>query len=415
MGKYVILGASIAGISAIEAIRKTDHKGGIVLISKEKHMPYTPMILPYIISGSIKDEGIALRDNGFFEEKKVALIRGKKVVGIEPAKKMLSFEDGGTARFEKLLIATGARPIIPDMQGASLEEVCSLRTLEDAVNIRKLSDEKQSVVVIGAGLIAMPIAEVLSKKGLHIKVVEMLPQILGQNFDASSASMIQEVFEAKGVEFYTGTTAREIRRKGAQLSVQVDDGREIDAEFVVLAIGIRPRIELLEGTGIKFRKGILVDERMCTNVQDIYAAGDVAEAMDFFSGEKMLNPIQPSAEEQGLVAGFNMAGKAVTYAGGISMNAFKFFGNSAFTVGRFEGNETFIHSEPRRNLYRKLVFEGDRIRGGIFINDKVEPGIVLDMIKRKEGIGNLKDEIVSSGATSESWYKCLIQKSVSCG
>jgi phenylglyoxylate dehydrogenase epsilon subunit len=413
MEKYVILGASTAGISAVEAIRKADHAGGITLISKERHMPYTPMILPYIISGIIKDEGLALRDDGFFEQKRVKLIRGKKVVGIEPAKKMLNFEGGETARFEKLLIATGARPLIPDMLGTKLQEVCSLRTLEDAVKVRKLSDEKKSVAVIGAGLVAMHLAEVLSKKGLQVKVVEMLPQILGQNFDAFSASMIQKVFEARGVEFYLGTPASGIRKKGAQLSVGMKDGREIDAEFAVLATGVRPRIELLEGTGIKCRKGVLVDERMCTNIQDIYAAGDVAEAKDFFSGENMLSPIQPSAEEQGLVAGLNMAGKAATYPGGISMNAFKFFENGAFTVGTLEGRETAVYSDVKKNRYRKLVLEGDRIIGGIFVNDEVEPGIVLNMIKRKEGIGDLKDEIVSAGATSESWYKCLIQRSVS--
>jgi phenylglyoxylate dehydrogenase epsilon subunit len=174
----------------------------------------------------------------------------------------------------------------------------------------------------------------------------------------------------------------------------------------------------VEGTGINYRKGILVDERMCTSVQDIYAAGDVAEAKSFFSGDRMVNPIQPSAQEQGMVAGFNMAGKTSVYAGAISMNALKFFGNSAFTIGSLEGKEgkeSVVYTDEDKGCYRRLVFEGDRIIGGIFVNDEVEPGIVLDLIKRKAKIGSLKDEIISPGATCESWYKCLFQEWVSAG
>lgn len=415
MEKYVILGASIAAISAVEAIRKVDREGGISLISKEDHMPYSPMILPYVISEIIGEKGLALRDNDFFENMKVKLALGKKAVGLDPAKKTVILENGGTAQFEKLLIAIGAQPAIPRIPGADLEEVCSLRTLEDGLKIRKLSKVKKSAVVVGAGLIAMHVAEILSGKGLHVKVIEMLPQVLAQNFDGASASMIQKVFEKKGVEFFTGAAAKEIRKAGEQLIVRAEDGREIDGEFVVMAAGVKPHIELVEGTGILCGKGILVDERMHTSVNDIYAAGDVAEAKSFLSGERMVNPIQPCAQEQGAVAGFNMAGQAVVYGGTISMNAFKFFGNSAFTVGNIEGKQSVAYADADNIRYRKLVFEGDRIIGTIFVNDPVEPGIVLDTIKRKTNIGNLKEEIVSAGATTESWYKCLCQEWVAAG
>ncbi len=404
MTKYTVLGAGPAAVSAIEAIRKVDHEGSISLIAKEKHMPYSPMVLPYLIEGVIDSQKLGLRDGEFFRDLRVTLTLGRKAVAVDTGKRIVTTDAGGPVEFDKLLIATGARPLVPKIPGADFAEVCSLRIVEDALKIAKLSETKRSVIVIGAGLVSMHAAEVLRKKGLRVTVVEMLPQVLPQNFDSIAASIVQAVFESKGIEICTGVTVREISRSGEQLSVHLGNGRQIDGGFVLMGTGVSPRTELVQGTEIKCRNGILVDERMRTNVRDIYAAGDIAEAKDFW-GDNMLSPIEPSAQKQGMIAGFNMAGKAVKYAGSVDVNAFKFFGNRAYTIGKLKGAQDVVYRHKEK--YRRLVFDGDRMIGGIFVNDEVEPGIVLHLIRTSSGIQNLRGEMATPGVNCETWYKRL--------
>jgi phenylglyoxylate dehydrogenase epsilon subunit len=409
MGKYVIIGDSSAGISALQAIRKIDLEGSITIISKEHHPPYTPIVLPYVIEGKIGEEGIGLREEDFFRKNYVKLIKGKEVTGVQPTKKILTFRDGGTIGFEKLLIATGSQPIIPAIPGVDFDEVCSLRILGDAIKIKKLSQERETVAVIGAGMIGIRLAEILAKKGLQVTVIEKMPQILSQNFDAFSASMIKKIFEENGVKIYAGVSFKGIEMRGARLKVQLNNGNEVSVDFIVLSVGVKPSMELLKGSGIKCRHGILVDNRMQTNFHDIYAAGDVAEAKNFFADEKILNPIQSDAVEQGFVAGSNMAGGAGKYSGGINMNVLKFFSNNAFSVGLYNKGEPITHFSLEKNLYRKLVIEEDRLVGAVFFNDEVDPGVIYNLIKEKTRLAGMKQEIISRGVNFESWLRCFLE------
>ncbi|MCL5023012.1 MAG: FAD-dependent oxidoreductase [Nitrospirae bacterium] len=417
--KYVIIGASTASISAVEAIRKVDRQGSLVVISKEEHHPYTPMILPYVLDGTLGEEELGLRElreEDFFERNAVRMLRRKEVREVRPVEKSLVFKDSGRMGYEKLLIATGAQPIIPNIPGIDLPEICVLRTLEDAVKIKKFSEQKKTAAVIGAGLIAMHVAEILSKKGVRVTVVEKMPHIVPQSFDAPSAAMMRKVFEDNGIVIHTGVTATRFVKKGSAIQVGLDSGTEVEVDFVLLAVGVRPAIGLVNGSGIFCNRGIVSNERMQTNIPDIYTAGDISEAKDFFSDGKIISPIQPDAVEQGLIAGFNMTGKEERYAGGISMNIFRFFGNNAFSIGLynnlFHDEEIITHSSAERIFYRKIVISDDRLSGAIFMNDDVDPGIVRNLIRNRTNLGDMKPELISKGANFETWYKWLMEEEI---
>lgn len=414
--KYVIMGASTAGISAVEAIRKVDGEGSLVVISKEKHHHPTPMILPYVVDGTLGEEEMGLRDQYFFQKNRVQLLKGKEVKEIRPAEKRLKFKDGGSIKFEKLLIATGSRPTSPNIAGIDLPEVCVLRTFEDAIKIKKLSQEKKTAVIVGAGLIAMHVAEILSKKGVRVTVIEKMSHIVPQSFDAPSATMMRKVFEDNGIVIHTGITATRFVKKGSRIQVGLDSGAEAEADFVLLAVGVRPAIGLVNGSGIFCNRGIVSNDRMQSNIPDIYIAGDISEAKDFFSDEKIISSMQPDAVDQGLIAGFNMAGKEERYAGSISTNMFRFFGNNAFSIGRynnhFHDEEIITHSSPERIFYRKIVIGNDRLSGAIFINDDVDPGIVRNLIRKRVNLNDMKPELISRGANFASWFKCMVKEAI---
>ena len=192
--KYLIVGSSHAGLSALEAIRIHDTEGSITLVSQEKHLPYSPTILPYVVSGKVDAGQVYLWDKTSLGRYKVIFKQGAKVVGVNPDSRSVSLESGESLEYENLLLATGAEPALPPITGLQETPFHVLRTMEDAEHMCKAAKKAGSAIVLGAGLIGMHAAENLAKRGLQVTVVEMLPQVLPGYFDDQAAGLIQKIF-----------------------------------------------------------------------------------------------------------------------------------------------------------------------------------------------------------------------------
>ncbi len=409
--KYLIIGSSHAGLSALEAIRMADQEGPVTIVSREKTMPYSPTVLPYVLSGQADPDRIFLRDQEYFEKNGAVFVTGSAVVGVKTQENKVMLDSGEEIHYEKLLLATGSVPKVPNIPGLKDAPWHVLRTLEDALKIRANAKEGQSAIILGAGLIGMHAAQDLAKAGLQVTVVATTPQVMGQYFDEEAASLIERVFVENGVKILTGSPVTHVTNSNKVCAVSLENGLDLPAHLLLVAKGVNACMDYLEGSGVETGDGVLVDDRMRTSVENVWAAGDVAQGSNFFDAGKIMNGILPDASEQGRIAGMDMAGDSAVqpYMGGIAMNTYNFFNNRAFAIGmcgtsgklaclpcgldNLEIDKVFSPSSMR---YQKLVFEGNNLLGAASINTELDPGVMLQIIRRKIDLGDMKEQFASN-------------------
>ena len=245
----------------------------------------------------------------------------------------------------------------------------------------------------------MSVTEALLKRGVDITIVEMKDRILNTILDEEASALVQETLKSAGVEIITGDTVSKISSysPGEVSGVILSDNRSITCKMVVVAIGVRPRLDLVSGTDIEVNRGILVNRRMATSSPDIYACGDVAEAYDFVYGEKRLTPVWPNAYVGGRIAGFNMAGVATKYPGGTAMNSLKYFGEAIVSAGMVVPPDSSyeVLSNRHDHTYRRVVLKDGLIVGMVFSGDIEKSGIIYNLMKDRVNVDGFKKSLVS--------------------
>ncbi len=295
---YLIVGASHAALSALHAIRNHDAEGEVTVLTRDASLPYSPTVLPYVVSGRSEPGRVFLRDADYFARLKVDYRQGAAVSKVDAARGTVALSDGSGIGFAKLLIATGAAPAVPPIPG--LEQVHShvLRTLDDAVGLRRALPRAKRVLVLGGGLIGMHAAENLVAGGAEVTVVEMQPHVLPGYFDADASGIIERSFAAKGVRLLTGERVTAFAARGEGCRATLAGGGNVEADLLLVATGVAPVTHFLEGSGVETDRGVLVDDWMHSSAENVWAAGDVAQARGFFDGGKIINVILPDAVDQ---------------------------------------------------------------------------------------------------------------------
>jgi phenylglyoxylate dehydrogenase epsilon subunit len=390
--RYLIIGSSHAGIAALEAIRLLDESGSITMVTREDSMPYSPTILPYVISGEMAPELIHLRDQSYFDQLSINFRSGLAVTGINLDEKWVELESGEKINYEKLLLTTGADAAIPAFPGIESVPYQVVRTLDDALKLRDSIQTAKSAIVIGAGLIAMHTAENLAQSGLQATLIVRRQVSLFAYFDGAAARMIEHIFSDHGVTLATGSGVSEISAANGGCQVSLESG------------GVRPRISYLDGSNIEVDRGVLVNEKMRTSAQDVWAAGDVAQAPGFFDAGKTVNATLPNASVQGRIAGMDMVKDPALkpYLGSSGLNTFNFFGHHGFSLGLATVTESTDEIEvntvylPSSQCYQKLVFKNNRLVGVSAINAKLDPGILRELIQRQVDLAEVKERFASA-------------------
>ncbi len=413
--KYVIIGNSAAAVGCITGIRKKDPSGEIISITYEKFGCYSkPMIADVLIG--YPDDKLLYRKRDFFSKNGVNLIEGEKVININREKRFVELESGGKIDYDKLLISTGATPFVPPIKGSDKEGVFTFTELSKAKELKKfIIDEKpQSAIVIGSGFIGLEVAYYLKKLNIDVTVVELLERPLGKALDERGSRIVQKIFEEKGIEFLFRNTVEEIIGENKVEAVRLKSGETLNTQVVVVAIGVRPNIELAQKAGLKVNRGIDTDLSMRTSDSDIYAAGDCVENIDITDGEKRNLPLFPLAFEQGFVAGINMAGGNIKYLGGIPLNSLKFLEHPVLNAGIVEppdsSFEVMVNDQfERRGFYRKAIIKDNRLVGFVAIGKIERVGILTGIIRQKLDISSFKNRLtdIDFGIADlpESWRK----------
>ena len=396
--RYVIIGGSAAGISAVEAIRSVDRTSPIELFSREGTPFYSRVLLSYYIAGAITKEELHFRPLEFFSENRVTAHLGQRVERILPESKSIRMEDGREYPYDRLLIATGSSPKILDIPGKDKKGVVVMRYIEHAQEIVNRIEEIRTACVLGGGLIGLRTGYALSVRGVKVKILVKSGHVLSQMLDRESAEMIQGTMREHGVDIRTGRDAVEIVGKESVEGIILDDGERINCQLVVIGKGVQPNVDFLTSTQIKVNEGIVADETMRTNFPDIYVAGDVAETYDLTTGRMGVNAIWPCAFEQGRVAGLNMAGREAKYGGSFRMNSLDFYGLPVISMGisRIDGNGFQEFQRKTKNTYRKLVLKGGHIVGAILVGEVQKAGILTTLLKKRVDVSNHIPLLMSS-------------------
>jgi len=395
--KHVILGAGPAGVIAAETLRRTDPTGSVTLVCGEESAPYSRMAIPYLLAEDIGEEGTHLRHGSDHYKALGITLKRDRAAAVSPGNRKVTLESGGSLPYDRLLIATGSRPARPPVPGMDLPGVESCWTLEDARRIAARTKPGSRAVLMGAGFIGCIVLEALAARKVHLTVVEMADRMLPRMMDDAGAAMIKRWCESKGVSVLTGTAVKAVKAAGSGLHLTLGNGGSLDADLVVCATGVRPNVEFLKGSGIAVDQGILVDNRLSTGTDGVFAAGDVAQGPDFSTGRQEIHAIQPTASEHGRIAALNMAGVETAYRGSLAMNVLNTLGLISSSYGLWmgvKGGQRAVAQDDSTARYLRLEFDGDVLVGSLSLGLTQHVGVLRGLIQTRTPLGAWKDRLL---------------------
>lgn len=404
--KYLIIGNSSGGIGAVEAIRKHDNENSIAIVSDENMHTYSRALIPYYLRGKIEKHQLYYRSEEFYEKNHIITFLGKKVTDIDTESQNIFLKDGDKIHYEYLVIASGGEPFVPPIKGLK-NNYYTFTTFKDAEQIKKGIElgRIKKTVILGAGLIGLLAAESLKTLGMEVTVIELANRILIKVLDSQTSEIFQDIIRAQDIELIMGHTIAEIVNSPEDPKkiekIILDNQKELDCDLLIIAIGVRPRIDFLKNTGIETNRGIIIDRYMRTNISNIYACGDCAEIYDFIFDENKLTPIWPAAYIGGMTAGNNITGENTEINNLTSMNSMKFFGLPVMSAGLIESPdkgifEELIKYDSKNKIYKKLIVSDGIIKGFIVLNQIENTGIVLNLMRNEINISEFKDEILEN-------------------
>lgn len=364
MNPIVVIGNGVASVAAVEAFRKYDKETSIIIFSDEPYHAYYRLRLSSLIGDTLNLDKLYIRKPEWYRELNIQVRLDNKVIGIDTEKKSVVLENGDTVFFSKLLIASGSSPFVPPVPGADLPGVFSIRSLDDVKRFNDYIANKNQGAVIGGGLLGLETAWALAKKGKKVHVIEGAPYILFNQLDEVAAKLLADLGKKASISFTVGGRLNKIVGNSRVSEIHLADGQIMPVDFVVFATGVRPNIDLVNSTPILSSRGILVDELMRTSVEDVYAAGDIAEYKGRVYG------IWPVAQEQGKTAGLNMAGEKTSYNEIVPSNYLKVFDVEVFSVGD-------LCKEDKADATMKTLSEEDYVYRVVFFRDNTPVGAIL--------------------------------------
>lgn len=362
--KYVIVGAGIAGVSAAEAIHKSDPQAEITLISNEDSLPYFRMNLTRYLAGEVEAKALDLHIPAWYPENHVDLRLNSSAVDILPQEKTLLLSDGSRLQYDLLILTAGAHPFVPPIPGADLAGVQTVRTIHDADCVLDVCRRHARVVCIGGGLLGLEVAGAIARHGAEVTVLESLSWLLPRQLDQRASQILQSKIEAMGIAVRAAVKTQALLGTDKVTGVQLSGGEVLPADMVVISAGVVPNLDLARKAGLQVNRGVIVDDSMRTSDPAILAAGDIAEHNGRVYG------LWVPAKKQGEIAGLNAAGKPASFGGDAPSARLKVLGIDLFSIGQFSPEEGDLHlAEEKDSNYISFVLRGGVMIGAILLGD----------------------------------------------
>jgi len=391
--KLIVIGNGMAGMRTIEELLKVDADAyDITVFGEEPHGNYNRIMLSPVLAGEKTIEEIMINDEQWYVDNNITLHKGKKIVEIDRAKRIVKADDGTEVSYDRLLVATGSYPFIIPLPGHDLEGVIGFRDIKDVDTMIDVAKNHKNAVVIGGGLLGLEAANGLMQQGMNVTVLHLVDTLMERQLDSVSGKMLRNSLQERGMEILMEASTKEIQGDGHVEKVILEDGRELDADIVIMAVGIRPNIELAKNAGIHCERGIVVNDTMQTFDPRVYSVGEC---------------VQHRGETYGLVAPlFDMAKVCANhlvrhgvglYEGTVTSTKLKVTGIDLFSAGDFTGNENteeLIFQDATRGVYRKLIVEDNVIKGAVMYGDTLDGPWYFDLLRDETDISDMREKLL---------------------
>ncbi|MBC8015983.1 MAG: FAD-dependent oxidoreductase [Sporomusaceae bacterium] len=365
-GHIIILGGGIAGLAAAEEIRKRSEDMNITIISAENPLPYYRINLTRYLAQEINKDKLMIHPDNWYTEKRIKFINGQEANAIKTATKQVELQDGTALTYDKLIVAMGASPFIPPITGSNLENVVTVRTLDDAEYILKRLPVMHDCICIGGGILGLETAGAIAKSGMKVTLLESAPWLMPRQLNAQGAKVLKKYLEGIGIEVRENTKIKEITGKDFCQGIMMEDGEIIPAELVVITAGVKPDTSLARKAGLAVDNGLVVNNYMQTSDDNIFAAGDVTQHHGMVYG------LWNVAQYQGKIAALNAIGIETQFGGVPRSSVLKVLGLDLFSIGDSSliDDSYYQYDQEESNHYFSFVLKDSKIVGSIIIGDK---------------------------------------------
>lgn len=387
----VIVGKGMAATRLVDELsQRALGRYSIAVIGEEARLAYNRVLLSPLLAGEIAAPDIELKPAAWWRARGVSTIYGRAVATIDRSAKTVALSDGLSLPYGKLVLATGSKPLKPPFPGGDLAGVATFRDMRDVETMRAYAERGARIIVIGGGLLGLEAAYGLSKAGGQVTLLHLVDRLMERQLDAEGAGLLASAMAARGISVRLNSATKGFVGTDRVEGVELQDGTIIPANLVVIAIGVRPNVELAKAAGLNINRGIVVDDGMASSEADIFAIGECAEHRGSVYG--LVEP----AYEQARVLATNLAGKSAAYAGSLLSTNLKVSGIGVFSAGEFEAAgdaETVVLRDPASGTYRKFVLREGRLAGCVLIGDTRGALFYLGLIRSGQDISAIRADL----------------------
>lgn len=398
--RLVVIGNGMAGMRTVEnLLRLAPRRYDITVFGAEPHPNYDRIALSSVLAGEKSLDDIVINSRAWYAEHQILLLAGDPVVRLDRADCTVTSASGLTVPYDRLLIATGSRPLAPPIPGLSLPGTCAFRDIADVGTMIAAARMGHRAVVIGGGLLGLEAAWGLKRQGMSVALVHLMPTLMERQLDATAGMLLQRDLDRRGIAFFTNGQTEEILGTERAEGVRLADGREIPADLVVLAIGIRPNIELARSAGLEVNRGIVVDDGLRTEDPAIYAVGECVEHRGQTFG--LVAPLW----EQAKICAARLAGnESVIYVTPPLSTRLKITGIDVFSAGALAAadpaDEEITFQDVARGVYRKLVLRDHKVAGAVMYGDVTDAAWYFQLLREGSNVAPMRDTLILGRAVA---------------
>jgi nitrite reductase (NADH) large subunit len=366
MTRYVIVGGGVAGTTAADTIRQRDEEGFITILTDEPYPLWSKIRLPELFSGSIAPKDLIIRKPNWYERQDIDLRTEEEVLSVDTETRTVTTSKGAVVPYDRLLLATGGKAFVPPIPGTDLDNVFTIRKLREAVEVYDRLKDLKRILIIGGGTLGLEVARNLIDLGAEVQVVESHSRLLPTLTDPAASEMLHLRLDHLGINVHHDCQTQSIQGNGKAEWLVLEDGRRLKCDAVIIATGMRAEKSLAEAIGLEMERGIVVDDHLETSIPGIFAAGDACEHKGVKYG------IWRAAENQGTIAGANMAGGEVAYYGTVLSKYVRVADADVFSAGNLDNEgklESIVHVDMDSMIYKKLVIDDCRVVGAVMVGD----------------------------------------------